>query len=174
MSTPIKPHVARLLFVGIIVAILITAAKACGQDAYPDWYGEGVCYESESAGKIICPQDRYPDKATSLPGSSKKAKSRTRGHADTAKPATSQEPTFTIDDVRNAPIGSVGPSDSSDKTGHEAWLVVLGAFLLVLYFLPSIVGRKKKNAQAIFVLNLLLGWTLLGWVIALIWANTKD
>lgn len=45
---------------------------------------------------------------------------------------------------------------------------------LALYFLPSILGAKKRNAAAIFVLNLLLGWTLVGWVVALVWALTKD
>lgn len=40
---------------------------------------------------------------------------------------------------------------------------------VALYFLPSIVGRDKRNASAIFVLNLLLGWTLIGWVVALVW-----
>jgi len=51
---------------------------------------------------------------------------------------------------------------------------LLGAILLValgtLYFWPAIVARKKRNLWAIFVLNLLLGWTLVGWVIALVWA----
>jgi len=48
--------------------------------------------------------------------------------------------------------------------------------IILFYFLPTIVGfeNKKKNAQAIFALNLFLGWTLLGWVVALIWAFTKD
>ena len=45
---------------------------------------------------------------------------------------------------------------------------------LLVYFLPAIAGHKKKNAQAIFILNLFLGWTVLGWIIALIWASTKD
>ncbi|WP_329743499.1 superinfection immunity protein [Dyella sp. A6] len=41
-----------------------------------------------------------------------------------------------------------------------------------IYFLPAIVAtsRKHPNATAICVLDLLLGWTLLGWVIALVWA----
>jgi len=43
-----------------------------------------------------------------------------------------------------------------------------------LYFLPTIVGRSKHNAGAIFVLNLLLGWTLVGWVVALVWALTVE
>jgi uncharacterized membrane protein YqaE (UPF0057 family) len=45
---------------------------------------------------------------------------------------------------------------------------------LLIYFLPSLVGHKKKNANAIFILNLLLGWTLLGWVVALVWALTNE
>lgn len=46
--------------------------------------------------------------------------------------------------------------------------------VLVIYFAPTIVGYSKRNAGAIFLLNLLLGWTFIGWVVALIWAATKD
>lgn len=46
--------------------------------------------------------------------------------------------------------------------------------LAVLYFLPTMVGWSKRNAGAIFVLNLLLGWTFIGWVVALVWALTYD
>lgn len=44
-----------------------------------------------------------------------------------------------------------------------------------VYFLPGIVAqaRKHKNKDAIAILNLLLGWTGLGWIIALVWAFTK-
>lgn len=47
---------------------------------------------------------------------------------------------------------------------------------IAIYLLPSFVanGRHKRNAGAIFVLNLLLGWTLLGWVGALVWSLTED
>jgi hypothetical protein len=46
--------------------------------------------------------------------------------------------------------------------------------LLATYFIPAIVAgaRKHHNAGAIFMLNLLLGWTLIGWVGALVWACT--
>lgn len=49
-------------------------------------------------------------------------------------------------------------------------------FGFVLYFLPSIiaVARSKRDTTAIFVLNLLLGWTAIGWVIALVWALKTD
>ncbi|WP_204117398.1 superinfection immunity protein [Paraburkholderia sp. C35] len=45
---------------------------------------------------------------------------------------------------------------------------------VALYFSPTFVAvhRKHPNRVAIFVLNLMLGWTLLGWVGALVWAYT--
>jgi hypothetical protein len=44
----------------------------------------------------------------------------------------------------------------------------------VAYFIPCIIAlmRSHRNAMAIFVLNLLLGWSVLGWIIALVWAMT--
>ena len=44
--------------------------------------------------------------------------------------------------------------------------------LLTAYFFPFMVAvcRGHKNSGAIFVINLFLGWTLIGWVVALSWA----
>jgi ABC-type sugar transport system permease subunit len=51
----------------------------------------------------------------------------------------------------------------------------VGILLLGLaYFLPTIVGIRRRNRSAIFVLNLFLGWALVGWVVALVWAFAKD
>jgi hypothetical protein len=47
-------------------------------------------------------------------------------------------------------------------------------FALACYFLPSIIGRNKKNSGGIFLLNLLLGWTVVGWIIAFVWALVSD
>lgn len=46
------------------------------------------------------------------------------------------------------------------------------AVLLVIYFLPTIVASQRGIAGTggVVVLNLFLGWTLLGWVVALAWA----
>ncbi len=43
---------------------------------------------------------------------------------------------------------------------------------IAIYFIPTIIGivRKKSNLLLIFLLNLLLGWTLIGWIVALILA----
>jgi hypothetical protein len=47
-------------------------------------------------------------------------------------------------------------------------------FLTVLYFLPALIGRDKRDSAGIFFLNLFLGWTVIGWVIALIWACAAE
>lgn len=40
----------------------------------------------------------------------------------------------------------------------------------VIYFLPTIVAVLRDHHQPIGLLNLLLGWTVIGWIIALIWS----
>lgn len=47
---------------------------------------------------------------------------------------------------------------------------------LIAYFLPSLVAsrRKHSNLGAIQALNIFLGWTFIGWVIALIWSLTDN
>jgi len=49
-------------------------------------------------------------------------------------------------------------------------------FGFLIYFLPTIVAlvRHKRNTLSIFLLNLFLGWTLVGWIVALVWASTVD
>lgn len=48
-------------------------------------------------------------------------------------------------------------------------------FGIAIYFLPSIHAaiNRHRNAGAIVALNLLLGWTFVFWVIALVWSLTK-
>ena len=43
------------------------------------------------------------------------------------------------------------------------------AILLILYFLPTIIAHERgvTSLGSIFVINLFLGWTLIGWVVAL-------
>jgi len=53
---------------------------------------------------------------------------------------------------------------------------VLGFLAAMVYFAPSMLAfeRKHTNATAIFVVNFIFGWTLIGWVGALIWSLTRD
>ena len=45
---------------------------------------------------------------------------------------------------------------------------------ILLYFLPSIIGHNKRDSGGIFLLNLFLGWTVVAWIIALVWACTSE
>jgi len=49
-------------------------------------------------------------------------------------------------------------------------------FAVAIYFLPALIAanRDHKNSTSITVLNLFLGWTLIGWVAALVWAFSDN
>lgn len=53
-------------------------------------------------------------------------------------------------------------------------IVLVGAF--AIYFAPAIVAsrRRHRNATSIAALNFLLGWSLIGWAVALVWALSND
>ena len=56
-------------------------------------------------------------------------------------------------------------------------ILLLGLFLLtiIIYFAPTLIAKSRghHNLTAIFVLNLCLGWSFIGWVISLVWALTN-
>ena len=55
-------------------------------------------------------------------------------------------------------------------------IIIATMIISVVYYVPSYVAyaRAHKNAPAILTLNVLLGWTFIGWVIALVWSQKKD
>ncbi len=57
-----------------------------------------------------------------------------------------------------------------------AFFLPFFGFGFVMYFLPSIIAlvRSKRDITAILLLNLFLGWTFIGWVVALVWAVKTD
>jgi hypothetical protein len=60
--------------------------------------------------------------------------------------------------------------------GASIFLIIFLVPSLVIYFLPAIFASKARHPQstAIFVLNLFLGWTFVGWIVALVWAFIKS
>lgn len=48
----------------------------------------------------------------------------------------------------------------------------LVSLLVVVYFLPMLIayGQERRDAGRIAAINLLLGWTLVGWLVALLQA----
>jgi hypothetical protein len=57
-----------------------------------------------------------------------------------------------------------------------AFFFPIFGFGFVMYFLPSIIAlaRSKRDIVGILLLNLVLGWTMIGWVVALVWALKTD
>ena len=68
---------------------------------------------------------------------------------------------------------------NSGRQMHDGsnWAVVLGVLVLLgiaIYLLPVSIAasRSHPNTMAIAALNILLGWTMLGWIASLVWALT--
>jgi hypothetical protein len=57
-----------------------------------------------------------------------------------------------------------------------AMTFVIAVSVALVYFIPALMAysNKKKNSGAILALNLFLGWTFIGWVVALVWASTVE
>jgi hypothetical protein len=57
-----------------------------------------------------------------------------------------------------------------------AYVIIYIVIFICLYLLPGIIAYKKerKNKLAILWATILLGWTGIGWIIALIWALTSE
>jgi|GEM_PF-2751596 len=65
----------------------------------------------------------------------------------------------------NDGFGTLFSFSHNDHPGVVAAAVVV----LLLYFVPTVIGsrRKVRNLGSLIVVNVFLGWTFLGWVIAL-------
>ena len=51
------------------------------------------------------------------------------------------------------------------------WIIII-TVMGYIYLIPSIVAweGKKSTFNSILVINILLGWTVIGWIVALAWA----
>ena len=73
------------------------------------------------------------------------------------------------------------PSVSSIVGANPGGFAALGGFTLfliaigvLLYFVPAVIAWKRNHPQKtpIIALNILLGWSVLGWIASLIWSLT--
>jgi hypothetical protein len=46
----------------------------------------------------------------------------------------------------------------------------IAVFAILIYFAPAIVAKDKPHFTGVLFVNLLFGWTVVGWVAAFIWA----
>lgn len=54
--------------------------------------------------------------------------------------------------------------------------IILVFVIGFVYFIPAVnaYSKKKRNAGAVLALNLFLGWTFIGWIVALVWSISND
>ncbi|WCZ66243.1 hypothetical protein [Yersinia phage MHG19] len=53
--------------------------------------------------------------------------------------------------------------------------VIVFTFMMLIYMIPGLIAFKRghHNALAIAMTNLVFGWSMIGWGIALIWSLTN-
>lgn len=80
------------------------------------------------------------------------------------------------DDTPKAPEKKAEAKKDHVDSGAAVLALTLLFMALGFYFLPSIAAwqRGHRSSGGVFILNLLLGWTFLFWVIALAWAFSSD
>jgi hypothetical protein len=69
--------------------------------------------------------------------------------------------------VDNSPVQEILPF----LKVYLPFAFAIGSFF---YFAPTWIGRHKRAFWSIFAINFLLGWTVIGWLVLLLWAVTPD
>jgi len=161
-------------------------------DSYLCNHGDQAAAATEAA----CARLRGGAVAAGAPTSGPQSSSPTSTRPTTTAlaPAVAPTPSPAPSDVGEAPVnessadvasGQDQDDDQARVSVHGSWLpllgplaifaIVIGCFAgMAFYFLPTIIAlvRQKRNTIAIFVLNFFLGWTFVGWVVALVWSLT--
>jgi hypothetical protein len=91
------------------------------------------------------------------------------------------------DEQANETAEASADENNTSVSFSPHWLAGLGAFaigliilgsliILPLHFLPTILAivGHKRNTIWIFCVNLFFGWTVIGWIVALVWALSSD
>ncbi len=65
---------------------------------------------------------------------------------------------------------------NSGLSEQDTVLTIMIIVGICIYFIPSVIAllRMKRNLVAIIALNFFLGWSLIGWVISLVWSLSSD
>lgn len=80
------------------------------------------------------------------------------------------------------PAQNISESQSKKDSEYDGWvnslIKIIGTYIAILflsYFIPTFIAfiRGHDSKWGIFLLNLLLGWSFIGWVIALVWSFSR-
>ena len=81
-----------------------------------------------------------------------------------------------IDKINNIGDGSPIQVNASGYSGIAFVGFLMIGLGIVAYFIPGIIAavRRHRKTTSIFLVNLFFGWSVLGWIIALLWAFRAD
>ena len=74
--------------------------------------------------------------------------------------------------VKQTMITLLATTDNSAADGHGLFAILV---MFGIYMLPTLIAlfrRKAEGGVSILQVNVLLGWTVVGWILCLVWANT--
>ena len=148
-----------MTYVFALVAGLLVAAPAFGQNSKPFT-------------TIETPKSAAQNRAPAPPRVPAEQKSKPASKRATA-PATSAQPVASEQLVASGSTAKTAERQHSEGAARQEqdgsdWV----SFILIVYSLPALVAYLRKHPQRrlVGVINLFLGWTFLGWVVALVWA----
>lgn len=109
--------------------------------------------------------DKPPTRRTAEPANAPAARQSIPQTTQTLTPPSIEKPR------EPAPRAAARPQPEKVQEDHTLSFVLAG-FAVFLYFAPAINAglRRHSSAAAIVCLNIFLGWTFLGWVLALVWS----
>jgi hypothetical protein len=70
-------------------------------------------------------------------------------------------------------LGNSARLIGATMTTFQGLGLIAAVALIALYFLPTIVAASRAKAHGgggVFLVNLFFGWTLIGWLLAFVWA----
>ena len=73
-------------------------------------------------------------------------------------------------------MNATNSTAAAANTGSLIGGLTLLLIVFILYFLPALVAAHRKHRQTvpILLLNFFLGWSVLGWIFAIVWAFTNS
>ena len=156
-----SPWSDAMTYVFALVAGLLVAAPAFGQNSKPFT-------------TIETPKSAAQNRAPAPPRVPAEQKSKPASKRATA-PATSAQPVVSDQLVASSTTAKMAERQHSETAARQEqdgsdWV----SFILIVYSLPALVAYLRKHPQRrlVGVINLFLGWTFLGWVVAFAWATT--
>lgn len=126
--------------------------------------------------KINCPAcDQKLELPASLRGTGVECPNCQRGFVPPGRAPLPSRKKFLIGGAAALVGGLIWLTASNPDVGGLLVMLFLLASGILIYFAPSVVAARREHRQleAIFILNLLAGWTLIGWVAAAVWAHTN-